>query len=145
VLDEGKLPRAGFTPSAVPSPSTNARRSLVGDAWLGSGEGDPGSAVLRGKSARGDTDFWGVGARASSDPDRIGFVTELAIGYRRARSKFDNGDEIQFTDAPFEPGSAQRASLMNQVSHRGRAVQALRAILVDLVNARLDEAERVAG
>jgi XTP/dITP diphosphohydrolase len=33
----------------------------------------------------------------------------------------------------------------NQVSHRGRAVQAMRAILVELVNARLDEAERIAG
>ena len=33
----------------------------------------------------------------------------------------------------------------NQVSHRARAVQALRAILVQLVNARLDEAERIAG
>jgi len=33
----------------------------------------------------------------------------------------------------------------NQVSHRGRAVQALRAILLKLVNAKLDEAERVAG
>jgi len=33
----------------------------------------------------------------------------------------------------------------NQVSHRGRAVQALREILVELINAQLDEAERVAG
>ena len=33
----------------------------------------------------------------------------------------------------------------NQVSHRGRAVQALRAILIQLINARLDEAERIAG
>ena len=33
----------------------------------------------------------------------------------------------------------------NLVSHRGRAVQALRAILLQLVNARLDEAERIAG
>jgi len=33
----------------------------------------------------------------------------------------------------------------NQVSHRGRAVQALREILLKLVNAQLDEAERVAG
>ena len=33
----------------------------------------------------------------------------------------------------------------NQVSHRARAVQALRAILLKLVNDRLDEAERIAG
>ena len=33
----------------------------------------------------------------------------------------------------------------NQVSHRGRAVQALRSVLFELINARLDEAERIAG
>jgi XTP/dITP diphosphohydrolase len=33
----------------------------------------------------------------------------------------------------------------NQVSHRARAVQALRRILLELVNDRLDEAERIAG
>ena len=33
----------------------------------------------------------------------------------------------------------------NRVSHRARAVQSLRAILVKLVNGRLDEAERIAG
>ncbi|MEI9950056.1 MAG: RdgB/HAM1 family non-canonical purine NTP pyrophosphatase [Pseudomonadota bacterium] len=33
----------------------------------------------------------------------------------------------------------------NTISHRARAVQALRAILLKLVNARLDEAERIAG
>ncbi|HEY3257115.1 MAG TPA: non-canonical purine NTP pyrophosphatase, partial [Polyangiaceae bacterium] len=33
----------------------------------------------------------------------------------------------------------------NRLSHRGKAVQALRAILLKLVNARLDEAERIAG
>jgi XTP/dITP diphosphohydrolase len=33
----------------------------------------------------------------------------------------------------------------NRVSHRGRAVQALRAILLTLINSRLDEAERIAG
>ena len=33
----------------------------------------------------------------------------------------------------------------NRISHRGRAVQALRAILIQLINERLDEAERIAG
>jgi hypothetical protein len=71
-------------------------------AWLGSGQGDPQSTTLTGKADHGDTDFWGVGVRASTNPDQLGFVTELAIGYRRAHAKFDNGDEIQFTNAPFE-------------------------------------------
>jgi hypothetical protein len=43
-----------------------------------------------------------VGLRASSDPDSVGFVTELAIGYRRARAVYADGTEVQFTDAPFE-------------------------------------------
>jgi inosine/xanthosine triphosphate pyrophosphatase family protein len=33
----------------------------------------------------------------------------------------------------------------NRVSHRARAVSALRQILLKLVNERLDEAERIAG
>jgi hypothetical protein len=70
-------------------------------AELGAGKGDPDSA-LAGKASHGDTDFWGVGIRATSDPDHVGFVTELAIGYRRARSKWDDGTELQLTDAPFE-------------------------------------------
>lgn len=68
-------------------------------AQLGAGRGDPDVGI--GKSNSGDSDFWGVGLRATSDPDHTGFVTELAIGYRRARAKYD-GAEIQFTDAPFE-------------------------------------------
>jgi len=55
-----------------------------------------------GTATHGDTDFWGLGVRATSDPDRIGFVTELAIGYRRARSFWDDGTELQLTKAPFE-------------------------------------------
>ena len=47
------------------------------------------------------------------------------------------------------PGGRAMAELSeaekNQVSHRARAVHALRSILLELVNGRLDEAERVAG
>lgn len=72
-------------------------------AQLGSGNGDPNSALAsHGNASHGDTDFWGVGVRATTDPDRIGFVTELAIGYRRARSVWPDGTELQLTDAPFE-------------------------------------------
>lgn len=66
-------------------------------AQLGSGndqsEGEPDGA---------ETDFWAGGLRASSNPDGLGFITEVAVGYRRARSFYENGLEIQFTDAPFE-------------------------------------------
>ena len=68
-------------------------------AQLGAGRGDPNAGIT--KSTGGDSDFWGIGLRASSDPDHVGLVTELAIGYRRARAKYE-GSEIQFTDSPFE-------------------------------------------
>jgi hypothetical protein len=68
-------------------------------AQLGSADGGSASGV--GKSKGGDTDFFGVGVRATSDPDRVGFVTELAVGWRRARAKYD-GSQVQFTEAPFE-------------------------------------------
>ena len=70
-------------------------------AELGAGKGDP-SGGFNGHSSHGDTDFWGVGIRATSNADGIGFVTELAVGYRRARSTWDDGSELQLTDAPFE-------------------------------------------
>lgn len=72
-------------------------------ARLGSGNGDAGDSGTSAipKTDHGETDFWGVGLRASSDPDGVGFVTELALGYRRARAVYSGG-EVQFTDAPFE-------------------------------------------
>lgn len=71
-------------------------------AWLGSGNGDTSSTTLTGRADHGDTDFWGGAVRASTNPDGVGFVTELAIGYRRARAVYDDGAEIQFTNSPFE-------------------------------------------
>ena len=69
-------------------------------AELGSGSGDPGGNAPKSKS--GDTDFWGAGIRATSDPDRIGFITELAVGWRLARARYNDGSQVQFTEAPFE-------------------------------------------
>jgi XTP/dITP diphosphohydrolase len=40
-----------------------------------------------------------------------------------------------------ELGEAEK----NEISHRGRAVRALRPLLIELINARLDEAERLLG
>jgi hypothetical protein len=49
-----------------------------------------------------DTDFWAVGVRATTDADKLGFITELALGYRQARAHWEDGTELQFTDAIFE-------------------------------------------
>lgn len=66
-------------------------------AQLGSGDdttdGEPNGA---------ESDFWAVGLRATSNADRLGFLTEVAVGYRRARAFYENDVEVQFTDAPFE-------------------------------------------
>lgn len=68
-------------------------------AQLGSGDRTTGPD---GEQAGAETDFWALGLRASSNPNRIGFLTEVAIGYRRARTFFENDVEYQFTEAPFE-------------------------------------------
>jgi hypothetical protein len=68
-------------------------------AQLGSGSYDAGRD---GAQAHAESDFWAIGLRASSNPDKLGFLTEVAVGYRRARTLFKNDVEYQFTDAPFE-------------------------------------------
>jgi hypothetical protein len=73
-------------------------------AQLGSGDADVrfSDGTSPGDQDGGDTDFYGVGLRASSDANRVGFLTELALGYRRARTHFEDGSELQFTDGILE-------------------------------------------
>jgi hypothetical protein len=68
-------------------------------AQLRSGDNDSGPD---GAQDGAESDFWAVGLRASSNPDRLAFLTEVAVGYRRARTFFKNDVQYQFTDAPFE-------------------------------------------
>ena len=82
-------------------------------AQLGAGDND----IDEGPQRRAETDFWAVGLRASSNPDRLGFLTEVAVGYRRARTIFENDVEYQFTDAPFEARLGLGAELrMNRLT-----------------------------
>ncbi len=62
------------------------------------GSGDALSDQFGGQTG-GDTDMFGVGLRASSDPDKVGFLTEIVLGYRRARTTWEDGTELQFTGA----------------------------------------------
>jgi hypothetical protein len=64
----------------------------------GRGRADPDDGPQDGA----ESDFWALGLRATTNPDHCGFVTEVAVGYRRARTFFKNDVEYQFTDAPFE-------------------------------------------
>ncbi len=65
------------------------------------GAGDALNDISGGQTG-GDTDFFGGGLRASSDADEVGFVTELALGYRRARAVWEDGTELQFTGGILE-------------------------------------------
>ena len=66
-------------------------------AELGKGEGSP-----LGEPKQSNTDFWGVGLRATSDADATGFLTEVALGYRRARTEFEGGAALELTDGVLE-------------------------------------------
>jgi hypothetical protein len=68
-------------------------------ASLGHGEGFD---EAYGGQRTGDTDFWALGVRVSSDPDEFGLLVEFALGYRRARARWRDGFELRLTDAPLE-------------------------------------------
>jgi hypothetical protein len=68
-------------------------------ASLGHGEGFDDAY---GGQRTGDTDFWALAVRVSSDPDDLGLLVEFALGYRRARALWRNGIELRLTDAPLE-------------------------------------------
>ena len=72
-------------------------------AQLGRGDLDPASDPLaRGEQDSADTDYYAIALRVSSDPDKVGFLTEIALGARRFRTTWQNGAELQLTQAPFE-------------------------------------------
>ena len=68
-------------------------------AALGNGKAEPHA---NGGQNGGSTDYYAIGARVSSDPDSIGFLTEVDIGYRRFHATWADGSELQLTNAPFE-------------------------------------------
>ena len=43
-----------------------------------------------------------LGLRANSDPNRVGLVTEMTIGYRQFRAVWKDGRELRTVNAPFE-------------------------------------------
>ncbi|MCC6217073.1 MAG: hypothetical protein IT376_19600 [Polyangiaceae bacterium] len=69
---------------------------LFEHATLGSGAaveptiGAPSSA---------ESDFGAIGLRFSSDPSRVGFLTEIAIGARRFRARWSNGTALEGTNS----------------------------------------------
>lgn len=55
-----------------------------------------------GKQEGGDTDYYALGLRFSSNPNKVGFLTEINLGYRRFRATWDSGAELRMTEAPLE-------------------------------------------
>jgi hypothetical protein len=68
-------------------------------ASLGAGDLDENAF---GGQDRGTTDLYGIGVRFSSDPDRVGFLAEIVIGYRRFVARWSDGTELEVTDGLFD-------------------------------------------
>jgi hypothetical protein len=67
--------------------------------WFTKGDrGNSGSV----RQQAGDSDFVALGVRVTTLPEKIGFVLDLAVGTRRMRAHWDDGTELQLTEAPFE-------------------------------------------
>lgn len=70
-------------------------------AYLGAGDSSR-DTELYGDPQGGNTDFYALGLRASSDADAVGLLTEICLGYRRARTEWDDGTALELTEAIFE-------------------------------------------
>lgn len=55
-----------------------------------------------GEQRRGSTDFWGLGVRASSNANEVGFLSEIALGYRRAHTPWEDGTELRLSSGLLE-------------------------------------------
>jgi hypothetical protein len=68
-------------------------------ATLGNGDEAPDA---NGGQAKGSTDYYGIGVRFSSDADRVGFLTEIDLGWRRFRAEWEDGTTLEMSEAPLE-------------------------------------------
>jgi hypothetical protein len=68
-------------------------------AMLGTGSEAPDAY---GGQKTGETDYYAIGLRVSSDADKVGFLTEINLGYRRFRARWNDGTELHLTEAPLE-------------------------------------------
>jgi len=50
----------------------------------------------------GESDFLALGLRVTTTPNTLGFVLDIAVGTRRMRARWEDGTELQLTEAPFE-------------------------------------------
>jgi len=68
---------------------------------------EDGAVTEMSPSRRARTDLFGLGVRFSSNPDRVGLLVDMLIGYRTLTAHWDTGDasapeRLVMTQAPFE-------------------------------------------
>lgn len=99
-----------FSAYASPGPAAQidigarlGRRYNVFATWehasLGTGNLDPDSF---GGQQRGNTNLYGAGFRFSTNPDGLGFLLEIGVGYRDFHAYWADGTELALTDSIFD-------------------------------------------
>ncbi len=79
------------------------RRHVLFFGWERASLGSGGLEVEgSGVSQRGESDFFGLGLRFSSNPNSVGLLIEVMVGARRFRVSWDDGSELLLENAPFE-------------------------------------------
>jgi len=63
--------------------------------WLSQGS-------MRASSGGGTTDYFAIGLRATTDADKLGLLTEFAIGWRTASAELDDGRRLELGQGLFE-------------------------------------------
>jgi hypothetical protein len=79
-----------------------ARNYMVFGLWERAELPGRGRSTVYGAQSGADTDFFAAALRATSNADRLGLLTEIAIGYRQARTRFEDGSKLELTGASFE-------------------------------------------
>lgn len=65
-------------------------------------QGAATDATAWGDQTEATSDYYAIGLRFSSDPDEVGFLTEISLGFRRFRAAWANGNELELSQSPFE-------------------------------------------
>lgn len=68
-------------------------------ATLGNGSEAPDA---NGGQKKGSTDYYAIGLRFSSDANRVGFLTEIDLGWRQFRAEWEDGTRLELSEAPLE-------------------------------------------
>lgn len=73
-------------------------------ASLGTGDADAASNAwaISSEQTSASTDYYAIGLRFSSNADKVGFLTEINLGWRRFNAEWDDGTQLRMYEAPLE-------------------------------------------